>query len=159
MGHRKGLSEQIENGLGGGFRRRPSPPGTVKDGKLVATKPSHQLIAETLFETPPDICQEFIPHGMPHGVVDGFELVEIEQEEHNQFVRPDILEGRLDFLAQTKTVAEAGQRVMMCQIAEPLIGDHGLGNVRRYTPIAKIDPIGIVERAPGRRQQRFSPFS
>ncbi|MEH2619087.1 hypothetical protein V1285_004033 [Bradyrhizobium sp. AZCC 1620] len=113
-------------------RRAMRSPGLVQSLRLAA----HRL-------------QKFIADMVSERVVDALELIDIDIEQRELLAADGLAEFALDLLAEQYPVRKVGQRVVMRQMRDLLVGKPALGNV--------VDDVDDVPRLT-RRTANSEPF-
>ena len=129
-----------------------------EDGELVAAHPGHRVLAaDGLDQALADLLDEDVAGGVPVGVVDRLEVVEVDEEHADRLAhpaRPDEL--LLDPVLEQPAVGEAGERVVPRHVGDLLqqlqVLDGGGGLVGQSAQA--LVEVGVVDGAPGRRPSR-----
>ena len=66
---------------------------------------------------------------VPERVVDALELVDVDIEQRELLARAGSLQLAFDLLAEQHPVRQVGQRVVMREMRDPLVGAPALGDV------------------------------
>ncbi len=97
--------------------------------------------------------RQLVADGMAERVVDALELVDVDIEHRELFARPDRLQRLFELLAKQDPVRQVGQRVVMRQMGDLLVGAGARGDVLdRGHPAARLQrPVDDLDRAAARR--------
>ena len=127
-------------------------------GELVAAQPGHRVAAAHAAPQPGrGLAQQRIARIVPQAVVDRLEVVEVEQQEPYQpVIAPCLGQGLLQPVMQEGTVRQAGQTIVLRQVADASLGFPPLVDVHDRAHIAqeraaRVKPgcSGIEHPAPG----------
>ena len=106
------------------------PDAGLDHRELVAAEPRDQVgLAEATADAVGHRLQQFIADMVPERVVDALELVDIDIEQRELLALAGALQLALDLLAEQHPVRQVGQRVVMREVRDPLVGAPALGNI------------------------------
>ena len=126
----------------------------LNDGEFVAAEPRrHVGFLEAAAQALGDRLQQLIADRMAERVVDALELVDVDIEHGQLLARPYRLERLFQPLAEQDPVRQFGQRVVMRQMRDLLLGAPALGDVLdgRDPSAALQRPVDDLDRAAARR--------
>ncbi len=107
----------------------------LDDGKLVAAEPGrHVGLLQATAQALGHLLQEFVADRMTEGIVDALELVDVDIQHGKLFARSDRLKRLFQPLAKQHPVRQVGERVVMRQMGDFLVGAGALGDVSRSWP-------------------------
>ena len=90
----------------------------------------HIVLARGLRQLPGHPHQQLVTYGVPVAVIDGFEPVQIHVQDSEATARPVYVGGcGLQCLRKGGAVEQAGQAVVLCHMADQLLGLLALGDV------------------------------
>ncbi len=103
----------------------------LDDGEFVAAEPGQNVgFAQQRFQAGRHFDQQRIAGGMAERIVDLLEAIEVEQQNGERLLQPALpRRGFLDFLNERRAIGEPGQRVMVRQKGDALLGLLALGDV------------------------------
>ena len=106
--------------------------GTLQhQDELVPTQPRDRVLGAHAGLEPPRHClEQLVAHLMAEAVVDGLEIVDVqEQQGRRQAVAARAAEDAGQAVAEQVAVGQAGQRIIVRQTVQALLGFHALGHV------------------------------
>ncbi len=104
--------------------------GGLNDGKLVAADPRNEIgLPHAALETGGHGFQQFIADVMSERVVDALEFVDVDIEQRELFAPAGFPQLAFDLLAEQHPVRQVGQRVVMRQVRDLLVGAPAVGDV------------------------------
>src|SRR5260370_9292572 len=107
-----------------------APDSRLNDRKFVTAQPSDKI---GLADTGPDAAghdrQEFVADMVSERVVDALELVDVDIKQGELFAPAGSLQFALDLFAEQHPVRQVGQRVVMREVRDLLVGAAAVGNV------------------------------
>ena len=125
-----GLPDQFVN-AGDEFHDIADVPDAGLDHrKLVAAEPRDQIgLAEATPDAASHRLQQFIADMVSERVVDALELVDIDIEQGELLAGTGSLQFAFDLFAEQHPVRQVGQRVVMREVRDLLVGAPALGDV------------------------------
>ena len=108
------------------------PAQALQDQReLVAPEARYRvLLAAALPETPRHLAQKRVPGIVAEGVVDGLERIEVEQHQrHGLVAAPAAADRMSEAVLEPPSVRQAGQSIMVGEVAHALLGALALGDV------------------------------
>ena len=133
---------------------RPVLDSGLNDGEFVAAEPGrHVGLLETAAQALGDALEQLVADRMAERVVDALELVDVDIEHRQLLARPYRLERLFQPLAKQDPVRQVGQRVVMRQMGDLLVGALALGDVLdgRDPSAALQRPVDDLDRPAARR--------
>ena len=105
------LAERLDDALGDAHRGRRLIDADEQDGELVTAQPRGDIAgAEALADAVGDGAQQLVTRGMAEAVVDGLEVIDVDEEHAD--VLPRLRQRLLDAGAEEEPVRHAGQRIV-----------------------------------------------
>ena len=99
-------------------------------GEFVAAEPRDQVgRLDAILDAGRDRLQQFVADMMPERVVDALEFVDVDIEQRELLAADGLLELALDLFAEQHPVRQVGQRVVMREMRDLLVGAPALGDV------------------------------
>ena len=126
----------------------------LNDGELVTAEPRRHVGRLQACAQPfGDALEKLIADRMAEGVVDALELVDVDIEHRELFAGPERLQRLFQPFAKQHPVRQVGQRVVMRQMGDFLVGARALGDVLdRGHPAARLQrPVDDLDRPAARR--------
>ena len=106
------------------------PDAGLDHRKLVTAEPRDQIgLAEAAADAAGHRLQQFIADMVPERVVDALELVDVDIEQRELLALAGSLQLALDLFAEQHPVRQVGQRVVMREVRDLLVGAPALGNI------------------------------
>ena len=131
----------------------------LDDGKFVAAEPGrHVGLLQATAQALGHPLQEFVADRMAEGIVDALELVDVDIEYGKLFARSDRPQRLFQPLAKQNPVRQIGQRVVMRQMGDFLVGARALGDVldRGHPPARLQRPVDDLDRPAARRLRELA---
>ncbi len=126
---------------------------SLDDGEFVAAEPGqHVGLAQQRFQPGRHFDQQRVAGGMAERIVDLLETIEVQQENGERLLQAALpRRGFLDFLDQSGAVGQSGQRIMVRQKGNALLGLLALGDVLDDGDDAfSLAPVVLNDHAAGR---------
>ncbi len=103
----------------------------LNDGEFVAAEPGQYVgLAQQRFQSSRHFDQQRVAGGMAERIVDLLEAIEVQQENGERLLQAALpRRGFLDFLDQSGAVGQSGQRIMVRQKSNALLGFLAFGDV------------------------------
>ena len=104
-------------------------PG-LNDGEFVAAEPGDEIgLARAGSEAGGDRFQQLVADHVAERVVDALEFVDVDIEHRQLPVRRDVGQFALEPFVEQRAVRQIGQRVVMGEVGDALLGAAALGDV------------------------------
>ena len=104
--------------------------GGLNHGEFVAAEPGDQVaLLEAAADAACDRLQQLVADMMSERVVDALELVDVDVEQRELMALGGLFQLALDPLAEQHPVRQVGQRVVMRQMRDLLVGCAAVGDV------------------------------
>ena len=119
------------------------PDRGLNDGEFVASQPCDEVAAvDALAETLGYRFQQFVADHMSERIVDALEFVDVDIQYRQLLAGCNMIELLFQPFVKQCAIGQIGQRVIMCEMSDPLLGARALGDV-------------LVGRHPSAIRQRF----
>ena len=144
----------------GGLERVAGQAGQQHEESVAAGAREQVGRADRALEPPREAADQLVAGRMPERVVDELEVVEVELEQRDAGARSRRARQReLELLLEERAVGEAGERVVVGEIGDLLLGEQALGHVLARRQRAADRAVGIAQHGvvPGDRAQRAGP--
>ena len=106
------------------------PDAGLDHRELVTAEPRDQIgLADAAPDPAGHRLQQFIADMVPERVVDALELVDVDIEQGELLALAGPLQLALDLFAEQHPVRQVGQRIVMREVRDPLVGAPALGDV------------------------------
>ena len=117
------MRKHLKNGFGEPAGRRGAGNAGQQDGELVAAEPRHHLlVVQQGADARGKGLQSLVAGGVSEQIVDLLEAVEIEAEDAEALARREGSDFLIDARVEIGAVRQAGQRVVMRQEMDVLLG-------------------------------------
>ena len=117
-----GLGDRREHALGQAFALLGAHGARLDDGELVAAETREEIgLANAGAQALRDRLQQGIADRMAVGIVDLFELVEVDPVQRQRAALAEALERLLERLAEVEAVGDAGERIVVRQPLDLLL--------------------------------------
>ncbi len=114
-------------------KRRDIPrllPSTLKNREFIGAEAGQRILAASrCTDAFCNLAKDGVAGRNAHRIVDGFEAVEVQVHERDLLVWRALGKGGIDLLAKTDAVRQAGQRIVMREVGDPLGGLPLFGDV------------------------------
>ncbi len=115
----------------------------LNDGEFVTSQPCDEVGAvDALVKAHGHGFQQFVADHVPKRIVDALEFVDVDIQHRQLLARSDMFEFLFQPLVKQCSVWQIGQRVIMCEMSDALLGARAFGDI-------------LVGRHPSAIRQRF----
>ena len=113
----------------------------LNDGEFVAAEPRDEIIAaDAPAQAHRHRFQQFVADQMAKRIVDALEFVDVDIEHRQLLARAIARQLLFEPLVEQRAVRQVGQRIVMRQMGDPLLGALALGDVLDGSPPIRRPP-------------------
>ena len=134
-----GAADRVEHARGERLALLEGKDRRLQNDELVAAEArDHVGVANGALQPLGDRLQQHVAAGMPQGVVDLLELVEVDEVDSAHVVRPPLAQRPLHAVAQDGAVGQHGQRIEAGQMIDLGLGDFSLGDAEKGAALERL---------------------